>query len=348
MQLVRSLPSAPSLRRAAATFAVVAGSALLAADADARIQSLGWQHADTSNVAGFRVYTRDVGGTYGVPAFDGMPAPDASGVYHFDLTLPDGSSAIVAVTAYDAQGLESPLSNERQYDPPAPPASPAPGGSALPTSYRVNVGGAAYTDSAGHVWEADGAYVSGGTAMYNSRLQPLATSDPFLFQSLRYDTDPATDIHYELPLPDGRYHVRLHFMEAWDEFVAGQRVFDVRVESQLVLDDLDLLAESPQWRTAITHEFDIDVTDGSLSVQLAEEVWQPTLSALEVALVSSTPIGSTGGGSTGGGATGGTSTGGGATGGGSSGGGSTGGTTTDPGTSPPLMGAPGQPQVAMP
>ena len=345
---LRALARAP---RPAVAGLALALAASVATDAEAAVQTLRWQHADATTVAGFRVYTRSVSGSFGVPAFDGLPAPDASGVYHFDLTLPDGASVVVAVTAYDAQGLESPLSNERQYDMPAPPASPAPGtgGTAL-TTYRVNAGGSAYTDSQGQQWEADGAYVTGGTAKYSHRRHPLGTSDPYLYQSDRFHTDPATTMTYEFPVPDGRYRVRVHAMEAWDELAPGQRVFDVSLEGQVVLDDFDMLVENAQWGTALMREFTVDVTDGALTVAFDDVVFYPTVSALEVVQLSSTPGGTTTGGGTDGGSTGTGS-------GGTSTGGDTGGTTgdtgsgtgsTDPGTSPPLIGAPGQPQVIAP
>lgn len=351
MQLHSSNRRLRSPRRALAVLASTAGFALASASADAYVQTLRWQHADATQIAGFRVYARSSTGSYGAPTFDGLPTPDSSGVYHFDLTMADGSSVLVAVTAYDAQGLESPLSNERQYVAPAPPpASPPPGGGGgttpLPTTYRLNAGGAAYTDASGNVWQADSGFASGGTTHYNPKLAPLSTQDKFLFQSSRYDNDPATNIRYELPVPDGHYRVSIHAMESWDEFVPGQRVFDVRLEGQLALDDFDMLAANPQWATPHTRSFDVDVTDGAVSVELTEEVWYPTLSALEVVQISSTPIGT-------GGSSGGTTSGGGSTGstGGSSGGtGSTGG-TGDPGgttTPPPAMGAPGQPQIAAP
>ena len=145
-------------------FTALVGAVLLPSVASARIESLRWEETTASSAVGFRVYTRATTGAYSSPVFDGMPTPDSAGIYQFDLALPDDETVVVAVTAYDAAGLESVLSNERQYDG-IPPASPSPGGTTT-AGYRINAGGNAFTDVFGKTWEADSAYVTGGTPAY--------------------------------------------------------------------------------------------------------------------------------------------------------------------------------------
>lgn len=333
------MPQPLPLIRSAVSLLVIAfvSGVLLPSVASARIESLRWQESSPSAVAGFRVYTRDVAGSFGVPAFDGLPGADSSGVYQFDLAIADSLTVIVAVTAYDVVGNESVLSNELQYDG-LPPASPDPGdgGTGL-TTYRVNAGGTAYTDSIGNAWEADSVYVAGGTPTYYPNMTVSGTPDPFLYQSNRYDNDPVAAMSYEFPVPDGTYRVRLHVVETWDGLEAGQRVYDVQLEGSLVLDDFDMLVDYPQWGEAMVHEFTVAVTDGSLSVQFDDVVLYPTLSALEIDVVSAGDGSGTGSGGT------------------TTPDDESGGTTTpddgsgspdpDPDPDSAVMGAPGQPQL---
>ena len=331
------------LLRSVVSLLVVAfvSGVLLPSVASARIESLRWQESAPSTVAGFRVYTRDSDGSFGVPAYDGLPTSDSSGVYQFDLAIADSLTVMVAVTAYDAVGNESVLSNELQYDG-LPPVSPDPGdGDTGLTTYRVNAGGPAYTDSIGNAWEADSVYVAGGTTTYYPNMPVLGTPDPFLYQSNRYDNDPAAAMSYEFPVPDGTYRVRLHVIESWDSIQVGQRVYDVQLEGSLVLDDFDMLVEHPQAEEPMVREFTVAVTDGSLSVQFDDVVLYPTLSALEIDVVSAGSGTGSGGTTTPGDGSGGTTT---------PDDGSGGTTTPDDGSGSPdpgtvVMGAPGQPQL---
>lgn len=94
---------------------LVAGLCLVASGAQARQQTLRWKHPDPGAVAGFRVYVGTHSHQY-TSTFDvGKPTPDASGVFSSTVSVPDGVTVYVAVAAYSAQGLESPLSNEQSY-----------------------------------------------------------------------------------------------------------------------------------------------------------------------------------------------------------------------------------------
>jgi hypothetical protein len=274
---------------------VAAATVLLPLVAEARIEMIRWGHAEPEDVAGFRVYVRDVAGSYGSPVYEGMLAPDAEGVYRVNLDLADNVTVIVAIAAYGPDDLESGKSNERQLDaPPPPPADDPPpdigegnsdagaGDSSAPTSYRLNSGGGSYTDASGAVWEPDAAYARGGVAVTDGGLQLAGPLDSQLYDSWRVEEDAASTMSFELPLPDGIYRVRLHTVEVWAAGAVGQRVFDVTIEGYSALDDYDVV-EQVGVRQGDSQEFDVAVTDGSLSIVYAAQVMSPIVSAIEVA-----------------------------------------------------------------
>jgi hypothetical protein len=79
--------------------------------------------------------------------------------------------------------------------------------------------------------------------------------------------------------------VRLHFAEFDpDHKAAGSRVFDVYIEGELVVDDLDVFAEVGA-NTALVRDLAARVEDGMLTVELRPETAaRPMLSGLEIVL----------------------------------------------------------------
>lgn len=130
--------------------------------------------------------------------------------------------------------------------------------------YRVNCGGADYTDQNGNLWMADVRWDGGESwgsrswtddypglpAFYGSQRQ---TCDPIkgtldwpLIQTFRYGQD---KLSYHFPLPDGDYQLELYFVEPW--YGTGGsldcedwRVFDLAVNGETVLKDLDIWKEA--------------------------------------------------------------------------------------------------------
>ena len=262
--------------------ALLAGLALtaLAPAAGARVETLRWTHPAQASIEGFRVYTRAVDGTYGGPVFDGLPTADAAGVFSYALSVPDEATVVVAITAYDAAGTESVASNSKQLDGLTASGDPAPDGGR--TSYRINAGGSLLRDASGSDWESDLSYVTGGIAALDSSIPVQGSDTPELFHSNRYDADPATAMSYELPVPPGVYAVRLHTVETWRDMAVGQRVFDVAAEGSVVVEKYDIVAAAGAWARAHSREFEVSVTDGSLSLKFLSDVLYPTVAALEI------------------------------------------------------------------
>ena len=79
--------------------------------------------------------------------------------------------------------------------------------------------------------------------------------------------------------------VTLHFAELYYTKV-GQRVFDVKVEGQMLRREYDILSETggdPMVATTLTKN--VWVTDGSLSINLIPRLGNVKISAIEVRAV---------------------------------------------------------------
>lgn len=107
---------------------------------------------------------------------------------------------------------------------------------------------------------ADYGYCEGGTSLYPSNLQINGTDEDEIFRSERYGA-----VSYRFLLPNGVYKVKLLFAENY-ETAAGKRIFDIYIEKNKVLQNLDIFA-SAGINTALIHSFDgITVSDGILDI----------------------------------------------------------------------------------
>jgi hypothetical protein len=107
----------PRPRRLAASFVAL----LLVGPAAAFEQPLAWI-APPGTVDGYRVHVGAAPGSYASAIDLGPVAPDASGVGRASISLPDGQTHYVALSAYNAAG-ESPFSNELRLAAPCDPAA---------------------------------------------------------------------------------------------------------------------------------------------------------------------------------------------------------------------------------
>jgi hypothetical protein len=72
--------------------------------------TLRWKHAASTLAAGFRVHFGKSPAVLPHSIDLGRVAPDADGVFQARVELPDGEAVYVAISAYDANGAESPRS----------------------------------------------------------------------------------------------------------------------------------------------------------------------------------------------------------------------------------------------
>jgi chitodextrinase len=147
------------------------------------------------------------------------------------------------------------------------------------TVIRVNAGGPAYTDSAGHVWSADTGFNTGSAFGNNAPIS--GTSDPTLYATGRYDaSSEAPTLQYSFTVPNGWYEVDLHFAELL--FSAGGRKFSVQIEGISAFIDLDV-GEAAGVNTALIKTVATQVTDGQLNVELLfGSANNPFINAIEI------------------------------------------------------------------
>jgi hypothetical protein len=109
-------------------WAAAAALALLASSARGETITLRWRHPAPERVVGFRVHIGPAPGEYTRTVDLGRPSPDAEGVFHAQIEVPDGAPVHVAISAYGAGGEESSRSDDWAPTPaaaaPAAPAAP--------------------------------------------------------------------------------------------------------------------------------------------------------------------------------------------------------------------------------
>ncbi|NDW12241.1 DUF4982 domain-containing protein [Bacteroides sp. 214] len=165
--------------------------------------------------------------------------------------------------------------------------------------YRVNCGGDEYEDSFGQRWSQDNRSYSHSWAENFEGLNPYlasqrVTNDPIrgtkdweLFQYFRFGRHQLT---FRFDVPDGRYRIELYFTEPWHGTggsaatdCEGWRIFDVAVNGQTLLNDLDIWAETGH-DGACKKVVYADVKGGSLVINFPEvKAGQAVISAIAIA-----------------------------------------------------------------
>jgi len=123
---------------------------------------------------------------------------------------------------------------------------------------------------------ADPVVVIGGreAAYLDSPIE--GTEDDPLYQTVRWGLS-----EYQFHLPNGSYQVKLQFSEvAYEE--NGRRVFDVKLQDQTVLENLDIFAKAGK-NHALDFVFDkVQVDNGRLAVEFVAKTEYPCISAIAV------------------------------------------------------------------
>ena len=152
---------------------------------------------------------------------------------------------------------------------------------------RINCGGPAYTDTNGQVWQADTGYNT-GTA-FSISATTSGTTDPTLYQSYRYDGTSAPMI-YSLPVANGSYRVNLLFAETNPTAQAvGARVFNVKLNGTLVLQNFDIYAAVGA-NAAVVEAFNTVVTNGSMAIEFDKLLQNPKINAIEILPLPNEPL----------------------------------------------------------
>lgn len=142
--------------------------------------------------------------------------------------------------------------------------------------------------SDGHRYGSDNFFVGGqGTPLeldspYGSRFGTHVRNvtdvrDAALWAAVRHGS-----FGYRIALENGRYRVRLGFLDPVKDAQPGTRRFSVTANGGVVLPSLDIVAVAGAPATAITRNFDVEVRDGILRLDLVPEVGEAVLSNLVV------------------------------------------------------------------
>ena len=165
--------------------------------------------------------------------------------------------------------------------------------------YRINCGGDDYTDEFGQKWNGDRSEWSHSWGMDFDGINALqasqrhittdirGTHSDTLFQFFRFGRH---RLWYDLPVDDGEYRVELYFTEPWhgrnadrgDDY-EGLRIYDVAINGETVIDDLDPWAESG-YCGAMKRVVVAKATGGRLRISFPEvKVGQAVVCAIAVA-----------------------------------------------------------------
>lgn len=162
------------------------------------------------------------------------------------------------------------------------------GGSTPPSPFtpiRINAGGSQVITAGNVVWEADTGFNSGTRVYDDSEARINGLLDPSfepLYRTERYDRFGGTNMMYSLEVPSGAYFVTLHMCELFFDQI-GDRVFDVEIQGEKILDDYDIVRESGGRYNATTETFIIFVSPGEdLVIEFFDETRRPKISAIEV------------------------------------------------------------------
>lgn len=140
------------------------------------------------------------------------------------------------------------------------------------TVARINSGGGSYTGADG-TWSADTGFTGGGT--WSTSQAIAGTSDQTLYKSERNG-----NFSYNFEVDSGDYTVILKFAEIyWTG--PGQRIFDVTINGQLVLDDFDILTQAAP-RTALDLTFPVSASSGEINISFATVKDMAKVSAIEI------------------------------------------------------------------
>ncbi len=153
---------------------------------------------------------------------------------------------------------------------------------------RVNAGDTAkYTDKAGNVWQPDKYYakgagygfVGGDSIDRGASTKIEGTADPKIYQTEHYSMD-----GFKAEVPNGKYTVRLHFAETYEDIATdGPRVYDVKIQGNVVLKDFDPAKAAGGQRKALVKEYKgIDVTNGILEIGFDSKVQNPEINGIEI------------------------------------------------------------------
>jgi len=187
--------------------------------------------------------------------------------FYFDTGLLDTTAYTYRVRSYNGQNISDP-STEIVVT-----TAESGNGEVI---HALNAGGDTYLSTSGieYIDDDSTGWLSGGST-YSATTAIGGTVDDTLYQSERYG-----DFSYTIPMEDGFYDIVLKFAEIYQDD-PGSRIFDVEIEGERVIRDLDLIFRTDKY-TAYDVIMPSDVTDGELNIDFITVTNNAKLSALEI------------------------------------------------------------------
>ena len=243
------------------------------------------------------------GASISIPIFDSPygvdKGPEASlSVYiasymndYFNSACPTTSADCgkhIAAYLYDTAGRDWCAENPPTSDIPASSKAPQSSSSMAAQSseaprlvsvLRINVGGGEVLDGNGKTFLADTGFTGGNAGDLTNSIQEVPnTDDDNLFKSERWNA-----FSYGFELPNNTYQVELGFVEMVTNHQAGSRVFNVAMEGDVRLSNVDIVASVGASRTAMVRTVEnVVVNDGSLDLDFTKVTHNPTVSYIHI------------------------------------------------------------------
>lgn len=160
-------------------------------------------------------------------------------------------------------------------------------------SIRINAGSSETKEFGGYTFIADTFYTANTMSWHNEFIMDVkGTEHDDLYRSERFSDRNQGEFSYQVPVEDGDYVVYLHFAEiyfgsegGWPNGAQGQRVFNVSVEGEAAIEELDLYYEVGAMY-AYVQEVRTTVTDGVLNIDLGSTQDRAKISAIEILIPS--------------------------------------------------------------
>lgn len=159
----------------------------------------------------------------------------------------------------------------------------------LPTVIAINAGGAAYTAKDGTQYLTDQYFVGGDAATDQVKEPIYGTRDDALYQDYRLSY---WGHQYEIPVPNGKYYVILHFAETYNPVETDTgRLMQVTVNNPVLPNETQRLDNFSAYRVvgqryAVRYGIFADVTDGKIHLdfrrQPGKEAERARIDAIQV------------------------------------------------------------------
>ncbi|MEO0795263.1 MAG: malectin domain-containing carbohydrate-binding protein [Verrucomicrobiota bacterium] len=142
----------------------------------------------------------------------------------------------------------------------------------------INSGGSVFSSQTGFSYVADVHFDGGGVDSFPGNAVE-GTADDALYNFARSQN--SSFAGYSIPVTNGNYLVVLQLAETF--FTEdNKRVFDISIEGQLVLDDIDLHQAAPGKWVAIEQAFSTTVSDSVLDIDVSASINNPLINAIIV------------------------------------------------------------------